>query len=273
MQIFLLITALLFSGVVYANADDEQHKHAQHHDDVAKKPVNIINASIVSGADIKIGQQNKIVIKLNTRTGKVVTLDDLKLVHTQKIHLLVIDPTLTDYYHLHPVATNVAGEYKAVFTPKKSAYTIWVDITMADSGVQEYINASVGDMATADKVVNTSVSNNYHLKDYDFTLTTDQKLRVNSNAMLIINISKKGKPYTNLRPVMGAFAHLVGFSADYKSIVHLHPLGQEPSDDSMRGGSKLDFHFRPEQSGFVKLFAQFNIDGKDVFVPFGVFVN
>ena len=38
-------------------------------------------------------------------------------------------------------------------------------------------------------------------------------------------------------------------------------------------GSLLQFHMEPKVKGFVKLFVQLHVDGKDVFVPFGVTVN
>src|ERR1700733_11310452 len=53
---------------------------------------------------IKAVKGKKIVqIKLtHLNTGRPVTLTDLKEVHTQKIHLLIIDDSLEDYSHVHP---------------------------------------------------------------------------------------------------------------------------------------------------------------------------
>jgi hypothetical protein len=53
-------------------------------------------------------------------------------------------------------------------------------------------------------------------------------------------------------------------------VLHIHPLGKEPTLESQRGGPKLEFHIAPEKPGFVKFFAQVRIDGKDLFAPFGV---
>ncbi len=72
---------------------------------------------------------------------------------------------------------------------------------------------------------------------------------------------------------MGTLAHLMGFYADYSSILHIHPMGKEPSKDSERGGSQLMFHIEPQKAGFVKLFAQFRINGKDIYVPFGILIR
>jgi len=86
-------------------------------------------------------------------------------------------------------------------------------------------------------------------------------------------VTKGGQPFTGLEPVMGAFAHVVGFTEDYNSVLHVHPMGKEPTSDAERGGPKLEFHIEPEKTGFVKLFAQVRIDGKDIFAPFGITVK
>ncbi len=50
-------------------------------------------------------------------------------------------------------------------------------------------------------------------------------------------------------------------------------MGKEPIKTSERGGPELQFHVEPNKAGFIKLFAQVQINGKTLFVPFGVTVN
>jgi len=69
---------------------------------------------------------------------------------------------------------------------------------------------------------------------------------------------------------MAAYAHIVGFSEDLKSVIHVHPMGIEPAKDTDRGGPELDFHLEPSSPGFVKLFAQVKLNGKELFIPFGI---
>ena len=77
----------------------------------------------------------------------------------------------------------------------------------------------------------------------------------------------QGKP---LEPVLGAFAHIVGFNEDFKTVLHAHPLGDAPKDENARGGPDLEFHIVFPSAGFYKIFVQLKIAGKDLFVPFGV---
>jgi hypothetical protein len=69
---------------------------------------------------------------------------------------------------------------------------------------------------------------------------------------------------------MGAFAHLVGFNEDYKTVTHMHPKGPPVFDRAARGGPELEFQIYALRPGFVRFFAQVQIDGRSRFVPFGL---
>lgn len=72
---------------------------------------------------------------------------------------------------------------------------------------------------------------------------------------------------------MGAYSHIVGIAEDWRTIAHVHPMGTEPKAASDRGGPTIDFHLEPRRAGFLKLFAQIQVDGHDVFLPFGLTVS
>jgi hypothetical protein len=50
-------------------------------------------------------------------------------------------------------------------------------------------------------------------------------------------------------------------------------MGKEPKTESERGGPQLDFHIEPHKKGYIKLFVQVKVDGKDIFAPFGLNVE
>lgn len=134
---------------------------------------------------------------------------------------------------------------------------------MADMGSAAKVNAAISKTTNMTSTVD----------GYTFTLALDSEPKAGSAVIGNITVTKDGKPFTQLEPVMGAFAHVVGFTEDYNSVMHIHPMGKEPTSDSERGGPKLEFHIEPEKAGFVKMFAQVKIGGKDVFVPFGIEVK
>ncbi len=233
-------------------------------------------ASITTDAGLEKDKPTNITIHLTAADGSPLGEDKLKIVHTQKLHLLVIDQSLDDYQHLHPTVGNNPGDYVTSFTPRTDhSYIIWADITPVDAP-HEYLRLTLDgknpcSAPCVEKTTNTeSMINNLH-----FSLAFDQPaLKAGTAAMGTITVKDgAGKPATNLEPVMGAFAHIVGFSEDLQNVVHIHPMGKEPTDDSQRGGPELKFHMELPKAGFTKLYAQTRVNDQDVFAPFGLAVE
>ncbi|PZO81396.1 MAG: hypothetical protein DI626_10885 [Micavibrio aeruginosavorus] len=236
---------------------------------------NTVKLALEPAAALKAGKTTQVTVKLNAATdGKPLTFDDLKEAHTKKLHLLVIDPSLSDYHHIHPVAGKNPGEYVFDFTPlKNDSYRVWADVIPVATDKQEYVQADMGSPAEEKASIDKATSMTATVEGYTFTLSLDGEPKAGAPVMGSVTVSKDGQPFTQLEPVMGAFAHVVGFTEDYNSVLHVHPMGKEPSSDAERGGPKLEFHIEPEKAGFVKLFAQVRIGGKDIFAPFGITVK
>jgi hypothetical protein len=261
----LLLLGLISTNPSYASV----HEHKNH----KLSDFNTIQVVVVNPPD-KITPNTTEILRMQLlKDNQPISLNDLKTVHTKKIHLMVIDSTLTDYYHTHPLADSKNKDFVFNFTPKKSGpYQIWVEFTPSATNKQVFIKIDMGH-SSQKPLVNKEEKLNTHVGPYQFDLKLDGKAQVGQPVMATITVTKDGKPVDQLEPVMGAFAHVVGFNADYSSIMHIHPMGKEPSNDSERGGSKLMFHLEPQNAGYVKLFAQFRINGTDIYVPFGIFVN
>jgi hypothetical protein len=210
-----------------------------------------------------------------SRNGEPLTMDQLKTVHTRKLHALIVDPTLTDYQHVHPRAIGAAGEYNLHFTPKTDRpYLLWIDMT-PKGGQQLYLHTVLPGDNNETPMIDRTETREVTLRGYHFTLSFDGPVTAGEAVMGHVNVTAAatGEPVTALQPVMGAFAHVVGIYDDDETITHVHPMGMEPTNDSQRGGPELDFHLEPKYSGFIKLFAQVRIGGKDYFAPFGVRVE
>lgn len=285
----LLISTILTTGTVaYAVGDHAaghspaqpaatSHEAMGHsggaHDEMAAK--NTIKFSLDPVTPLQAGKTSQVLVKLNAvADGKPISFDGLKEAHTKKLHLLIVDPSLTDYHHIHPVAGKNVGEYVFDFTPKQNdSYRVWADVIPVATGKQEYVMADMGNAAKDKAAINKATNMTSTVDGYTFTLALDSEPKAGSAVMGNITVTKDGKPFNQLEPVMGAFAHVVGFTEDYNSVLHIHPMGKEPTSDTERGGPKLEFHIEPKKAGFVKLFAQVRIGGKDVFAPFGVTVK
>lgn len=222
-------------------------------------------------------QKKQVQIKLsNIKNGGPITLNDLKEAHTQKIHLLIIDSSLADYSHIHPRETKIPGVYEFEWDPKKQgSYRIWADLLPATTNIQEYAIADLTKGKNSQLKIRKKLSLTNTIDDLTFALSFDDKtLQAGKATIGTIHITdSKGQPFAVLEPIMGAFAHIVGFADDFKSIVHIHPMGKEPNQSTDRGKSPLQFHLEPEKPGFVKFFVQVKIKGQEEFIPFGILVQ
>ena len=278
----LLTTATLLILSIAAPAYSEPSAHTghamegmAHGDHVEVKTSNSVKLQLLPSSPLVAGKTTQVTARLvGIVDNKPLTLGDLKEAHTKKLHLLIVDPSLTDYHHVHPTAGKNAGEYVFDFTPKKNdSYRVWADVIPIATGKQEYVMADMGIVAKEKAAVSKATVMSSTVEGYTFTLALDSEPKAGAAVMGNITVAKNGKPFTQLEPVMGAFAHVVGFTEDYNSVLHIHPMGKEPTTETERGGPKLEFHIEPEKAGFVKLFAQVRIGGNDVFAPFSVTVK
>lgn len=275
MKIIHLSAALLLTtSSVYAQAHDHQ-KMMMEETKTTKADPNSKPAQLSVIKTEQVGNKTRVTIKL-MKDGKPLTLDDLKKVHMKKLHVLVIDDTLEDYFHVHPQKLSEAGTYEFEFRPKmKGTYRMWADITPVSTDTQEFVMADVIDAKGSKPEINKTVSLTSTVKDYTFKLSFDTPTLTSGKAAMgkITVTDKDGKPVTDLQPVMGAYSHIVGFSDDFSTIAHMHPMGAEPKVKTDRGGPDLSFHMEPAKAGFTKIFAQVKINGKNIYAPFGVTVQ
>lgn len=269
----LLIAAMLITLAFPAMAQDghEGHDHSAHdHSQHGGEPELIITP--ITPNELKAGEENEVILFIQDKEAKPVDVSQFEVVHTQPVHLLIIEPGLSDYHHEHPVQ-KATGQYAFRFTPQTAcSYRMWADVQLKGS-YQHYIPVELKGAEDCKEPIDKTVNLEASSQGYDFKLELEGDLKAGEAVFTNMSIAKDGKPVDFLEPVMGAFAHMVGFYEDYQSIAHIHPMGKEPTEEVERGGPTLRFHIEPEQAGYLKLFAQVQIDGKQVFAPFGMMVK
>lgn len=224
---------------------------------------------------LEAGRPAQVIIHLTRADGSPVRIEDLVVTHTQPMHLLIVDTTLADYHHEHPKPTGTPGEYVFTFTPRVSGpYRIFADLLPGWTGMQEYAIADLAADASGGPVAKSETTSTTTLDGLRFQLefeTHGKPLRVADPVVGRLTVtSADGKPFTKLEPVMGAFAHFVGFGADRRTVVHIHPTGPDPSPALSYGGPSLQFQFYPPAAGYFRLYAQVAIGGESKFAPFAL---
>ena len=196
----------------------------------------------------------------------------LQVVHEQKLHVLIVDPSLADYSHVHPTPLATAGDWQFSFTPRHDRpYRLWLDATPV-GGRQGYTMLTVN-AAAAPVPVLRRLALQAQAGEVSATLSFDTPPRAGAMASGRIELSRGGRPMTALEPLMGAYAHIVGIGQDWQSIAHVHPMGAQPHAPGDRGGPTLRFHLEPARPGFLALHVQVRVEGQDLYLPFGIEVQ
>jgi hypothetical protein len=235
-----------------------------------------VSASIQTDASLEVGKEVKGTLRLKQITGAPVLITDLRVVHTERIHLLIIDPSLTDYHHVHPRPTAVPGAFEFSFTPTKpGTYRAFADLRTTLTGFQEYAQAEIPATTPGLPLTDKTVKLRAEVEGLRYVLTLDKpRVTVGTPVRAKLRVTDlKGKPFKQLEPIMATFAHLVAFNEDGKTVLHIHPkMAKLPAPED-RGGPELEVQLFVETPGFYRLFAQVQIGGVSKFVPFGLNVT
>lgn len=243
-----------------------KHAQAAHpaNDDSAPQAVELVAAT-----PIVKDQPCHIAFRLrDAASGKSLSPDDIHTVHTKKLHTMLVDRTLNEYHHIHPVYDAATGLFTCDFTPRtQQPFTVWNEFTPvgqeAPTRSRSVLPAARG-IALAPRITPVHHASAGGLSAF---ITANPPLTSGRASTLRVQLREAdGSPVSGLAPVMGEYAHLAGFSADGRHFIHSHPL--TPLSAPVENGV-LAFHIAPEQAGLSKFFLQINHQGREVVIPFG----
>ena len=233
-----------------------------------------VRATITTDAPLEPGKLARAVLHLRrTPHDAPVPLDELIETHTRKIHLLIVDQSLTDYHHEHPRPVDTPGDYAFEFTPTRpGSYLAWADLRPTPFGLQEYEKAIIAGTGKAETLRDKEPRFSGDSGGLHFELTLEKpEVKAGESTPAKLRVTRPdGRGFDQLEPVMAAFAHIVGFSEDGETVLHMHPMGAPILEESERGGPDLEFRIYATKAGFTRLFAQVQVNGQQVFVPFGI---
>jgi hypothetical protein len=253
-----------------------------------------VTMTVTTEAEPVARQTIRATLTLVTSTGKPVGPADLLVAHTQKLHLLIVDPTLTDYQHVHPVPGRRPGEWSFQFAPRFGGlYRLFADFTPAATGRGLYASTDLavsgvgpetvgpaGDRAdrSARPTVGPTVEVDPKSADartvvvdgYRFTLVPAAPLRANRPVDLALAVTRSDGGRVPLEPIMGAFAHLVAFDEARSGFAHLHPNETDLTRPPDAVTPRLTFKVTIPRAGRYAVWAQVKLGDREVFAPFWV---
>ena len=228
--------------------------------------------SLKANHEPALNQLVNFTLTLRTASGKPIAPEDLLVAHTRKLHLLVVDPTLSDYQHIHPEPGKRPGDWVFTLTPgRPGLYRVFADFTPVATARGLYASADFtvpGAVATVTKSFNTT----WQAAGYNFELVVPAEFHARQPVDLRLHIESQGavKQPVPLQPVMGAFAHLVAFDEARSGFAHLHPSEIDLSKPPDQLRPELTFKVTIPQPGRYVIWGQVNLGGTEVFVPFWV---
>lgn len=222
-----------------------------------------------------VGQPLHFVLTMATLTGKPIGPRDLALSHTELLHLLVIDPSLGDYQHIHPKPAKKYGSWEFDMTPHRAGlYRVFADFVPFATGLGLYAHADFNVPGNpSEPFVPAGRSVVVDGFKYDFTLS-DGKVRAGYATELHLRVTSMTPGGTvPLEPVMGAFAHVVAFDPKRLGFAHIHPLAVDPLAPLDPVAPALSFRVTIPSPGRYIVWAQVKMNGRDRFAPFDLEVG
>lgn len=254
--------SLLPAGLAFALAGRKEKTGA---DVPSSYPGSPVIAEVELDRPTALGKSCAAKIKLkHADSGLPLSEDELAVVHTEKLHLFVVDDGLKDYRHIHPQPTGEPGVFACSFTPETSnRYSAWMEVTPLKDTKTYQLKCALPSATSRHIPPVIRANDNVEHKGINFHWSSSDALRMKTPAIVAVHVTdNNGRPVTDLEPIMGARAHLVGFSADGKSLVHTHPLDGG-------GTSPLRFHIEPDKADAMQFYLQVRRHGEDIYVPFG----
>ena len=230
-----------------------------------------VSMTLTSDSPARAGQPVRVTVRLATSTGKPLAPPDLRVEHTRRLHLLVVDPSLDDYQHLHPEPGARPGDWIFEFTPRFGGeYRVFADFVPVATGRGLYAGTDFrvdGPAHAVDPVrpMQETVERagvRFHLR------VAGGALRVGAPADLIFSLERADGGEVALQPVMDAYAHLVAFDSGRGGFAHLHPMDAGLAQAPDRRQPTLRFKVTIPEPGPYVVWAQVGLEGRDVFVPF-----
>ena len=240
-----------------------------------------VAASLETEEPLRLWEKAQVALDLETSGGMSIAPFELAITHTEKMHVMVIDPSLEDYHHLHPEAEGLGGLYHFEFTPERAGkYRVFTEIVPVRSRRQAIALSELevaGDAASPQFKLSTECvvgGVKFKLSGVPKTLNTGRDYRLE----LRITEAASGAP-ADLEVVMDAKGHMVAFDERAHGFAHMHPIDSVdsvtaagitnvPADDS-----ELAFLFNVPNSGWDRLFAQIQLGGEAVYGRFDLKVE
>ena len=187
-------------------------------------------------------------------TGKPVTEYDVE--HEKRLHLIAVRRDFTGFQHVHPTLSS-KGVWSTNLDLTSGQWRLFADFKAADAealtlGTDLAVDGDYRPEAPGDETRTAKVDG--------YTVTLDGELTPGADSKLTLDVSRDGKPVTDLQPYLGAYGHLVALRAGDLAYLHVHPDGT-PGDGRTSAGPQVTFYAEVPTAGAYRLYLDFQHAG------------
>jgi Cu+-exporting ATPase len=254
-----------------------------------------VRVELAAPSGVRAGEPARLTYRLvDARTEQAVT--DVVESHEKLVHLIVVRDDLSGFQHVHPNPTGQPGEYALDVTfPAGGTYYLYGEFQRRDGRdvLQRDTLAVSGAAAPAPPLAEERAPK---VIGHDrVALSGARALAAGGEARLVFRVENAGtgEPATDLKPYLGAPAHVVILSPDGRTFAHTHgeavgataDHGAAPqpaaghadgghADAGAQYGPEIAFHHTFPTPGLYKVWGQFQTHhGEVITADFVVRVN
>lgn len=232
-------------------------------------------AEVTPLTELRPGHEAVMQLSLKTTTGRTIAFEDIAVSHTERVHAMIVDPSLEDYQHLHPTDGGMPGTYTFTFTPERAGeYSVFLDFIPLQNSRRTLLQTRFTVAGDTQPVDADAQSLAHRSGDFLYRLVPEDNAPFTAGEVtrFSLEVEARGAEEVVFEPVMDSFAHIVAFEASRSGFAHFHPEnpfidGQDPRNP------ELDFVFSVEDPGHYRVWAQVAINGQERFVPFDLQVR
>ena len=187
-------------------------------------------------------------------SGAPVTAFDVE--HDKRLHLIAVRRDQSGFQHLHPVMDQ-RGTWRTDIDLTPGSWRVFADFRPT-GGPALTLGTDLAVPGTTTAPTPFAQTRAAHVDD--FTITVSGDLRGGDNARLRLQITRGGRPVTDLEPYLGAYGHLVALREGDLAYLHVHPNGT-PGDGRTKAGPWVDFTAEVPTAGRYHLYLDFKHHG------------
>lgn len=217
---------------------------------------------------LKAGTQS-VSFMLRNNKSKPLRESDLETLHEKKLHVIVYDASLNEFFHAHPQEKDGLWTTDPIDFKHNGTYFFWVEgkPTGASTEFNKSIKLNVVggkpafEVGKNLKAVTSASSGNSVVK-----LKLADALVAKQEVMPVLEFSRSDRSSLQMTPYLGALAHVIVVPLAGDKLIHVHPMaGTQPNE--------LMIHTTFPAKGDYRIWVQFIDGGQLKVVPLAVQVK